>query len=95
MKLKIKGKTKKALTASARANYEQKLKGNKANMCVGNFLHFYMHYIRNGRSVGLDQDWLNFLARGPNSEVEIVCGPHNSDLLTLHFGSVSNFFDLS
>ena len=35
---KLKRKTKKALAASARGNYDQKRKGNKANTCVGNFL---------------------------------------------------------
>ena len=35
---KLKRKTKKALAASARANYDQKRKGNRANTCVGNFL---------------------------------------------------------
>ena len=30
---------KKALAASTCSNYEQKLKGNKANTCIGNFLH--------------------------------------------------------
>ena len=34
----IKRKTKKALAASARTNYDQKFKENKANTCVGNFL---------------------------------------------------------
>ena len=36
--LKIKHKTKKVLAASACTNYDQKLKGNKANTCAGNFL---------------------------------------------------------
>ena len=36
---KLKRKIKKALAASARANYDQKCKGNKANTCVDNFLH--------------------------------------------------------
>ena len=36
---------KKALAVSAHANYEQKLKGNKANTCIGNFLQvFYCNY---------------------------------------------------
>ena len=42
----------------------------------------------------VEQGWANFLARGPHSNVEIVCGPHNSDLkkkdLQLEF--VSDFF---
>ena len=35
---KLKCKIKKALAASARENYDQKRKGNKANTCIGNFL---------------------------------------------------------
>ena len=45
MKLtKLKRKTKKALTAIARANYDQKRKRNKANTCVGNFLHVHLEF---------------------------------------------------
>ena len=41
---KLKRKTKKVLAVRAHANYNQKRKGNKANTCLGNFLHLLFTY---------------------------------------------------